>query len=183
MFHIAPRIAAQLAAADTAVLVPDKRQCAAMPSGLLKVIAEWRNRIETTFAEITDQMELARHGAHTSWGLLTRTAATTAAHTLKPPTPAKRERTHITRPRPPIPKPKPPLQMRDMSDDRPTRKWRAAGQQLPTAPDKPRTDTCDCQFSADVSVSQPGAHPGQDLRREIMAVTVPSLLERVRAVQ
>jgi hypothetical protein len=67
MFHIAPRIAAQLAAADTAVLVPNKRQCAAMPSGLLKVIAEWRNRIETTFAEITDQMELARHGAHTSW--------------------------------------------------------------------------------------------------------------------
>ena len=49
---------------------------------LLKVIAEWRNRIETTFSEITDQMELARHGAHTFWGLLTRTAATIAAHTL-----------------------------------------------------------------------------------------------------
>jgi hypothetical protein len=27
-------------------------------------------------------MELARHGAHTFWGLLTRTAATIAAHTL-----------------------------------------------------------------------------------------------------
>ena len=49
---------------------------------LQKVIAEWRNRIETTFKEITDQMELARHGAHTFWGLLTRTAATIAAHTL-----------------------------------------------------------------------------------------------------
>ena len=53
-----------------------------MPPILQKIIAEWRNRIETTFKEITDQMELARHGAHTFWGLLTRTAATIAAHTL-----------------------------------------------------------------------------------------------------
>ncbi|HEY1665461.1 MAG TPA: IS982 family transposase [Trebonia sp.] len=75
--------AAQLAASGTAVLVPPgKKQRAAMPSVLLKVIAEWRNRIETTFSEITDRMELARHGAHTFWGLLTRTAATIAAHTL-----------------------------------------------------------------------------------------------------
>jgi hypothetical protein len=65
------------------VLVPPgKKQRAAVPSVLLKVIAEWRNRIETTFSEITDRMELARHGAHTFWGLLTRTAATIAAHTL-----------------------------------------------------------------------------------------------------
>jgi hypothetical protein len=49
---------------------------------LRKIIAEWRNRIETTFCEITDQMELARHGAHIFWGLLTRTAAIIAAHTL-----------------------------------------------------------------------------------------------------
>jgi hypothetical protein len=45
-----------------------------VPSSLRKVIAEWRNRVETTFSEITVQMELARHGAHTFWGLLTRTA-------------------------------------------------------------------------------------------------------------
>jgi hypothetical protein len=32
--------------------------------------------------ELTDRMDLARHGAHTFWGLLTRTAATIAAHTL-----------------------------------------------------------------------------------------------------
>lgn len=57
-------------------------QRATMPSLLRKVIAEWRNRVETCFAEITDQMELARHGAHTFWGLLTRTAAAIAAHTL-----------------------------------------------------------------------------------------------------
>ncbi len=75
--------AAQLAACGTAVLVPpDKRQRAGTPPALLKIIAEWRNRIETTFSQITDRMELARHGAHSFWGLLTRTAATIAAHTL-----------------------------------------------------------------------------------------------------
>ena len=61
---------------------PAKDQRQQMPPTLQKIIAEWRNRIETTFGEITDQMELARHGAHTFWGLLTRTAATIAAHTL-----------------------------------------------------------------------------------------------------
>ena len=75
--------AAAQAARGTAVLVPpDKKQRAVTPSILLKIIAEWRNRIETTFSEITDRMELARHGAHTFWGLLTRTAAIIAAHTL-----------------------------------------------------------------------------------------------------
>ena len=75
--------AAAQAARGTAVLVPpDKKQRASMPPVLQKVIAEWRNRIETTFSEITDRMELARHGAHSFWGLITRTAATIAAHTL-----------------------------------------------------------------------------------------------------
>jgi hypothetical protein len=75
--------ASSQAARGTAVLVPPgKHQRATMPAVLQKVIAQWRNRIETTFKEITDQMELARHGAHTFWGLLTRTAATIAAHTL-----------------------------------------------------------------------------------------------------
>jgi Transposase DDE domain len=41
-----------------------------------------RNRIETTIGEVTDRLELARHGAKTFWGLLTRTAATLFAHTL-----------------------------------------------------------------------------------------------------
>ena len=75
--------AARLATHGTALLVPPaKDQRAAMAPILLTVIAQWRNRIETTFSEITDLMELARHGAHTFWGLLTRTAATIAAHTL-----------------------------------------------------------------------------------------------------
>ena len=51
-----------------------------MPSILRKIIAQCRNRIEATFGEITDQMELARHGAHSFCGLLTRTAATIVAH-------------------------------------------------------------------------------------------------------
>jgi hypothetical protein len=75
--------AAGQAARGTAVLVPPTRdQRASMPAILQKVIAQWRNRIEASFGEITDLMGLARHGAHTFWGLLTRTAATIAAHTL-----------------------------------------------------------------------------------------------------
>ena len=75
--------AAQQAARGTAVLVPPTRQQRrSMPPILQKVIAQWRNRIEASFGEITDLMELARHGAHTFWGLLTRAAATIAAHTL-----------------------------------------------------------------------------------------------------
>jgi hypothetical protein len=75
--------AAAQAARGTAVLIPPAQgQRLAMPPLLRKIIAEWRNRIETTFGEITELMGLTRHGAHTFWGLLTRTAATIAAHTL-----------------------------------------------------------------------------------------------------
>jgi IS5 family transposase len=75
--------AAAQAAHGTAVLVPpNKHQRASTPPALRQVIAQWRNRIETTFSEITDRMELARPGAHSFCGLLTRTAATIAAHTL-----------------------------------------------------------------------------------------------------
>jgi hypothetical protein len=75
--------AAACAARGIAVLTPPtKAQRAGMPSALRTVIALWRNYIEVTFGELTDRMELARHGSHTFWGLLTRTAATIAAHTL-----------------------------------------------------------------------------------------------------
>ena len=62
----------------TNLVPPTKAQRTTMSSALQKIIAEWRNRIETTFGEITDTMELARHGAHTFHGLLARTAATIA---------------------------------------------------------------------------------------------------------
>jgi hypothetical protein len=70
--------------AQLVLVPPAKDQRKTMPAILQKVIAEWRNRVEATFGEITDLMELARHGAHTFWGLLTRTAATIAAHALVP---------------------------------------------------------------------------------------------------
>jgi hypothetical protein len=75
--------AAEQADRGTAVLVPPTKAARArMPALLQSVIAQWRNRVEITFGEITDRMELARHGAHTFWGLQARTAATLAAHTL-----------------------------------------------------------------------------------------------------
>ena len=52
-----------------------------------RVVRAWNivpaavNEGETTFSEITDLMELAWHGAHTFWGLLTRTAAHTLLRT------------------------------------------------------------------------------------------------------
>ena len=50
--------AAGQAARGTAVLVrPGKDQRASLPAILLKVIAQWRNRVETSFSEITDRME------------------------------------------------------------------------------------------------------------------------------
>jgi hypothetical protein len=64
------------------IIPPTKAQRKTMPKTLQRLIARLRNRVETSFKEITDQMELARHGAHTFEGLLTRTAAALAAHTL-----------------------------------------------------------------------------------------------------
>jgi len=53
-----------------------------MPENPQRLIARLRTRVETSFKEITGQMELARHGAHTFDGLPARTVATLAAHTL-----------------------------------------------------------------------------------------------------
>jgi hypothetical protein len=54
-----------------------------LPAAVRRPVAALRNRIETTFGAITDVdgLRLARHGARTFWGLLTRTAATLLAHT------------------------------------------------------------------------------------------------------
>jgi hypothetical protein len=61
---------------------PTKAERKTTPKWLQKVVATGRNRIEVTNGELTDAMELARHGAHTFHGLLTRTAATIAAHCI-----------------------------------------------------------------------------------------------------
>jgi len=77
------RFAAEMADGGIDVLIPPTRvQRKTMPKTLQRLIARLRNQVETSFREITDQMELARHGAHTFEGLLTRTVAVLAAHTL-----------------------------------------------------------------------------------------------------
>jgi len=77
------RFAAEMAGGGIDVLIPPTRvQRTTMPKTLQRLIARLRNRVETSFREITDQMELGRHGAHTFEGLLTRTVAVLAAHTL-----------------------------------------------------------------------------------------------------
>src|SRR5260370_6426617 len=77
------RFAAEMAGCGIDVIIPPTRaQRQTMPKTLQRLIAPLRNRVETSFKEITDQMELARHGAHTFEGLLTRTVAVLAAHTL-----------------------------------------------------------------------------------------------------
>jgi Transposase DDE domain len=75
--------AAEMAAAGIEVMIPPTRaQRRTMPKLVQRLIARFRNRVEASFKEITDQMELARHGAHCFEGLLTRTATTLAAHAL-----------------------------------------------------------------------------------------------------
>jgi hypothetical protein len=64
------------------LMTPGKKERLHMPLGIRQVIRKLRNRIETTQGEITDQLELARHGAKTFWGLLTRTVNTLLAHTI-----------------------------------------------------------------------------------------------------
>jgi hypothetical protein len=65
-----------------AVLAPGRAERRAIPVALRRPVAALRNRVETSLGEITDRLGLARHGAKSFWGLLTRTAATLLAHTL-----------------------------------------------------------------------------------------------------
>ena len=75
--------AARHTASGTAVVLAHSRaQRRQLSKAQRRPVAALRNRIETSYGEITDRLELARHGAHTFWGLLTRVAATLAAHTL-----------------------------------------------------------------------------------------------------
>jgi hypothetical protein len=68
---------------------PTRVQREAMPENPRRLIARLRNRAGTSVKEITGQLELARPGGHTFDGLLTRTVATLAAHTLPLTLPAK----------------------------------------------------------------------------------------------
>lgn len=65
------------------VIAPSRVDRQRLPPAVRRPVAALRNRIETSLGEITDVdgLRLARHGARTFWGLLTRTAATLLAHT------------------------------------------------------------------------------------------------------
>jgi hypothetical protein len=73
---------AQGARGTRVVLMPGRTERRLLPAAVRRPVAVLRNRIETTIGELTERLGLARHGARTFWGLLTRTAATILAHTL-----------------------------------------------------------------------------------------------------
>jgi hypothetical protein len=73
---------AQQKAGRRVALMPGEEERRRLPRRLLRPIAKLRNRIETTVAQLTEQLGLARHKARSFWGLLARTAATILAHTI-----------------------------------------------------------------------------------------------------
>jgi hypothetical protein len=73
---------AQQEAGRRVVLMPGDEEGRRLPRRLLRPIAKLRGRIETTVAQLTEQLGLARHGAKSFWGLLARTAASILAHTF-----------------------------------------------------------------------------------------------------
>lgn len=74
---------AQEAHGTHVVLTPGRAERRRLPAAVRRPVAALCNRIETTNGELTERLGLARHGARTIWGLLTRTAATILAHTLQ----------------------------------------------------------------------------------------------------
>ena len=62
--------------------MPGEQGWRRLPRRLLWPIAKLRGRIETTVAQLTEQLGLARHKARSFWGLLARTAATILADTI-----------------------------------------------------------------------------------------------------
>jgi Transposase DDE domain len=74
--------AAQRRRGTRGLTTPGRAERRALPLAVRRPVARLRNRIETTTGELTERLGLARHGAKTVWGLLTRAAATLLAHTL-----------------------------------------------------------------------------------------------------
>ena len=83
-FRSRPWAAAQRARGTQVVYAHSRAERRTLPAAVRRPVAALRNRIETTIGELTDvdRLRLARHGAKTVWGLLTRVAATILAHTL-----------------------------------------------------------------------------------------------------
>lgn len=74
--------AAHRARGTRVVHTPGREERRTLPPAVRRPVAALRNRVETTIGELTETLGLARHGAKTVWGLLTRAAATMLAHTL-----------------------------------------------------------------------------------------------------
>jgi Transposase DDE domain len=83
-FRSRPWAAAQRERGTQVVYAHSRAERRTLPAAVRRPVAALRNRIETTIGELTDvdRLRLARHGAKTVWGLLTRVAATILAHTL-----------------------------------------------------------------------------------------------------
>jgi hypothetical protein len=82
-FRSRPFAAALAEQAITLLTPPTKAERATLPPGLRQFIAAHRNRIETGFNTLKDQLNLEHHRARTVWGLLTRLASKFAALTLR----------------------------------------------------------------------------------------------------
>ncbi len=76
-------VATQAARGTQVILTPGRTERKRLSAAVRRPVAVLRNRIETTIGELTERLGLARHGAKTFWGLLTRVAATILAHTLQ----------------------------------------------------------------------------------------------------
>jgi hypothetical protein len=75
--------ASQVEQGTRVVVTPNRTERVQLATTTRRAIAAFRNRVETSFGEITEQLGLVRHHAKTFWGLLTRTAATLLAHTIQ----------------------------------------------------------------------------------------------------
>lgn len=72
----------QLARQDSLLLTPPRKLRRYQPTALVReFVRRRRNRAERPFAVLQDRFALARHRAHTFWGLLTRLTAKLAAFT------------------------------------------------------------------------------------------------------
>ena len=62
--------------------VPRRNQRAQLPPEVTTLLNRWRQIIETVNDQLTEQLHLGRHHAHTFWGLCARLYTKLAAHTL-----------------------------------------------------------------------------------------------------
>jgi hypothetical protein len=82
--YISERLARELAEANRLALltIPRRNQQRQLPKEVARRLNARRQIIETVNGQLTDQLGLARHHAHSFWGLCARLYTKLAAHTL-----------------------------------------------------------------------------------------------------